>query len=210
MNKNITWNEHRVLDFDRLKKIKNPPITLWLTGLSGSGKSTIAQKFSELFYESNINEFVLDGDNIRHGLCSNLGFSPSDRQENVRRISETAKILNEAGVSVICPVISPYAKDRSMARNIIGDHKFIEVYCDCGLKTCEERDVKGLYKMARQGKISNFTGISAPYEIPVSPDIHVDTENLSVHESALIISKYLNKFRNIETQNSHYKYLDKT
>ncbi len=187
MNKNITWQKPCISGFDRLKKFGRQPTTIWLTGLSGSGKSTIAQKVSKLLHQRNINEFILDGDNIRHGLCSDLNFSTSDRKENVRRISETAKILNEAGVSVLCPVISPYADHRYMAKKIIGNNKFIEVYCDCDLKTCEKRDPKGLYKLARQGKIKDFTGISSPYDPPTSPNLHIDTAQLSADESAVII-----------------------
>ncbi len=191
MNNNITWHTPSVLACDRIERINHQPITIWMTGLSGSGKSTIAQRVSRLLHENNINEFVLDGDNVRHGLCSDLGFSPSDRQENVRRISETAKILNEAGVTVICPLISPYALSRQMAKDIIGSHRFIEIYCDCNLLTCEERDPKGLYKLAREGKIANFTGISAPYEPPLSPTLHLDTAALSEVESGLKIFQYL-------------------
>ncbi|MEY8238807.1 MAG: adenylyl-sulfate kinase [Cycloclasticus sp.] len=194
MIKNLTWHQPQVLGFDRIKDKEFRPVTLWLTGLSGAGKSTIAQRISRLLYQRNINEFVLDGDNMRHGLCTDLGFSPMDRQENVRRISETAKILNEAGVSAICPVISPYEKDRSMASHIIGKDRFIEIYCNCDIETCERRDVKGLYKMARLGKIQDFTGINAPYEEPASPEIHIDTSILSVTESANEIIRYLFDF----------------
>jgi len=191
MNKNITWHMPSVFSSDRFKRMKQASCTVWMTGLSGSGKSTIAQLVSKNLHENNINEFVLDGDNIRHGLCSDLGFKASDRKENVRRIAETAKILNEAGITAICPVISPYTEDRLMVKSIIGENKYIEVFCNCDLKTCEQRDPKGLYKLARQGKIIDFTGISAPYQTPTAPSIIVDTSVLNKFESATHIISYL-------------------
>jgi adenylylsulfate kinase len=148
---------------------------LWFTGLSGSGKSTLSNAVELSLHEDGHSTFLLDGDNIRHGLCKDLGFSQEDRTENIRRIGEVAKLFVDAGVVVLAAFISPYRRDREIVRSIMRPGDFIEVYCKCPLEICEQRDVKGLYKKARTGEISDFTGISAPYEAPLSPEVDVNT-----------------------------------
>lgn len=156
---------------------------LWFTGLSGSGKSTIAHSLEEALFQKGHNAFVLDGDNVRHGLCGDLGFSRSDRQENIRRISEVARIVANCGIIVMTAFISPYREDRAQARQIIGAEDFLEIHCDCTVEVCEKRDVKGLYRKARAGTIQEFTGISAPYEAPESPDCLINTVEQPVEDS---------------------------
>ena len=148
---------------------------IWLTGLSGSGKSTLGHALEESLHQRGCRTFVLDGDNVRHGLCADLGFSDRDREENIRRISEVSNLFVEAGVVVICAFIAPFLADRERAKHLIGSENFCEIYCRCPLEVCEQRDVKGLYKKARQGLITKFTGISSPYEEPQSPDLVIDT-----------------------------------
>jgi len=191
MNNNITWHEQEVTILDREKRLFHRPITIWMTGLSGAVKSTIAQIISKQLHLMHINAYVLDGDNIRHGLCSNLGFSNDDRKENVRRISEMAKILNDAGVMAICPVISPFKADRLMAKEIISENNFVEIFCNCDLEICENRDPKGLYKLARKKLIKNFTGISSPYQEPDNPNLIINTSTVSANDSAKKILSYL-------------------
>jgi adenylylsulfate kinase len=149
---------------------------VWFTGLSGSGKSTIAHEVEEQLYRLGCRTYVFDGDNVRHGLCSDLGFSPEDRTENIRRIGEMTKLFLDAGVIALTAFISPFTRDREGVRNLVGATDFIEVYCRCSLKVCEERDVKGMYKRARAGEIKEFTGISSPYEEPAHPDLILDTD----------------------------------
>ena len=158
-------------------------IILWFTGLSGSGKSTLAHSVEEELYKLACRTFVLDGDNVRHGLSSNLTFSDDDRKENIRRIGEAAKLMMEAGVIAITAFISPFKKDRNLVRQLLPQGDFIEVYCKASLKTCESRDVKGLYKRARAGEIKNYTGIDSPYEAPSNPELVIDTERESLEES---------------------------
>ena len=165
--------------------------TLWFTGLSGSGKSTIALAVERELVRRRVNAYVLDGDNIRHGLNKNLGFSPEDRTENIRRIGEVAKLFNDAGVVVLTAFISPYRADRDAVRATLPEGEFIEIFVDCPLEECEKRDTKGLYKKARAGEIPEFTGISAPYEAPQNPEVHLKTANLSVDEAAAQVIGYL-------------------
>lgn len=153
---------------------------IWFTGLSGSGKSTLAYAIEQVLFNAGCQCYVLDGDNVRHGLCSDLGFTNEDRHENLRRIGEVAKLLVDSGQIVIAAFISPYQADRTLIRELISPSHFIEVYCNSSLLKCEERDVKGLYKKARSGLIANFTGVSSPYEIPLAPDLLLDTERDSV------------------------------
>lgn len=155
---------------------------IWFTGLSGSGKSTLAHAVEETLHQRGCQTFVLDGDNVRHGLCGDLGFSPTDRQENIRRIGELSKLFMEAGVIVLTAFISPYRADRECVRGMVEQGAFIEIYCDTPIEICETRDVKGMYKRARAGEIANFTGISAPYEVPEKSELSVDTgtEKLNV------------------------------
>jgi bifunctional enzyme CysN/CysC len=182
-SKNITIENNLVLVKDRQRLLGQKGITLWLTGLSGSGKSTIAKQLEKSLVESGHAAFILDGDNIRHGLNRDLGFGAEDRSENIRRISEVAKLFNQAGIIVITAFISPYQKDRAGARAIIGSGRFVEVFVDAPIEVCESRDPKGLYKKARAGEIPNFTGISDPYEAPENPEIHLKTSLLSLEES---------------------------
>jgi adenylylsulfate kinase len=181
---NITWHHADIKPEDREKQNGHQAVVLWFTGLSGSGKSTLAHAVENALFAKGCRTFVLDGDNIRHGMNKNLGFSPEDRKENIRRIGEVAKLFNDAGVIALTAFISPYREDRDAARAIAGDGKFFEVYVKCALDICEERDPKGLYKKARAGEIPEFTGISAPYEEPDAAEIVVDTGDQSVEESA--------------------------
>ena len=158
-------------------------VILWFTGLSGSGKSTLAHAVEEQLHEMKCRTFVLDGDNIRHGLCGDLGFSDEDRVENIRRIGEVAKLFLEAGVISLTAFISPFRSDRERVRNLVPHGDFLEIYCHCPLEVCEERDVKGLYKKARAGEIKAFTGIDSPYEEPQAPELTVDTGSESLEES---------------------------
>ncbi len=188
---NISWHASHVQRRDREELVSQRGVTIWLTGLSGSGKSTIAVAAEHELVARGHLAFVLDGDNIRHGLNKNLGFSPEDRSENIRRIGEVSKLFTEAGVIVFSSFISPYRSDRDAVRALMDSGDFVEVYVDASLETCEGRDVKGLYKKARAGEIPEFTGISAPYEAPESPELILDTNRQSVEESAGQLIEYL-------------------
>lgn len=181
---NITWHQADITKEDREKQNGHKAVVIWFTGLSGSGKSTLAHAVENALYEAGCRTFVLDGDNIRHGLNKDLGFSPEDREENIRRIGEVASLFTQAGVIAMTAFISPYRADRDKARAIAGEGNFIEVYVKCALDVCEERDPKGLYKKARAGEIKEFTGISAPYEEPDHAELVVDTGAQSLQESA--------------------------
>jgi len=180
---NIVWHQGAVTRADREKMNGHRGCTVWLTGLSGSGKSTIAVDLEKRLWERGVRAYILDGDNIRHGLNKNLGFSPADRTENIRRIGEVAKLFTEAGLIVFTSFISPYRADRDLVRAIHDPGRFLEVYVAASLETCEGRDVKGLYRKARAGEIPEFTGISAPYEAPERPELVLDTNRQSVKES---------------------------
>ena len=188
---NITWHEGQVTRKDREKVLGQRGVTLWLTGLSGSGKSTVAVAAEQALIERGRLAYVLDGDNVRHGLNKNLGFSPEDRTENIRRIAEVAKLFTDSGVIVLTSFISPYRADRDAARAIFGEGDFVEVFVSTSLETCESRDPKGLYKKARAGQIPEFTGISAPYEAPERPELVLDTGKLAVPESVAALIRYL-------------------
>lgn len=179
---NITWHEGTVTREDREKLLDQKGCVLWFTGLSASGKSTLALEVESTLHRRGRLTYVLDGDNIRHGLNKNLGFSPEDREENIRRIGEVSKLFADSGVIVMTAFISPYRADRDTARALVEDERFIEVFVDCPLEVCEERDPKGLYKKARAGEIPEFTGISAPYEEPDSPELTVNTAELTLEE----------------------------
>ncbi len=181
---NITWHEATVTAEDREKLLNQKGCVIWFTGLSGSGKSTLANAVEHVLHQQRHHTYVLDGDNVRHGLNKNLGFSPEDREENIRRIGEVAKLFSDAGTIVMTAFISPYRADRDQARALIDADRFVEVFVDCPLDVCEERDTKGLYKKARAGEIKEFTGISAPYEPPLDPEVTVNTAELSIEESA--------------------------
>jgi adenylylsulfate kinase len=180
---NITWHQHKVSREDREKLLGQKGVTVWLTGLSGSGKSTVAVAAEEALAARGRLSYVLDGDNVRHGLNKNLGFSAEDRTENIRRIGEVSKLFTEAGVIVFTSFISPYRADRDLVRSIHDPSRFVEVYVSASVETCEGRDVKGLYKKARAGEIPEFTGISAPYEAPERPELVLDTNRQTVEES---------------------------
>ena len=170
-------------------------VVIWFTGLSGSGKSTLAHSVEEELHQLNCRTFVLDGDNIRHGLSSNLDFSNADRKENIRRIGEVSKLMMEAGIITITAFISPFKNDRNMVRETLPHGDFIEVYCMASLEICELRDVKGLYKRARAGEIKNYTGINSPYEAPVNPELVINTESESLNESTVKIINFLKSKR---------------
>jgi len=188
---NITWHKGHTERADREQLLAQRGVTVWLTGLSGSGKSTIAVAAERALIERGRLAYVLDGDNVRHGLNKNLGFSPGDRTENIRRIGEVAKLFTDAGVVVFTSFISPYRADRDAVRALMGPGDFIEVCVDASVETCEGRDVKGLYARARAGEIPEFTGISAPYEAPERPEIVVDSNRLSVEQCVEQLVGYL-------------------
>ncbi len=192
-SKNIIWHEHKVTCKDREKLLGQKGLVLWFTGLSGSGKSTIANEVTYRLYKMGKLAYVLDGDNIRHGLNKNLGFSSEDRNENIRRICEVSKLFADAGIITCTAFISPYKKMRDFCRLTIGQKRFYEIYCKAALQTCEKRDPKGLYKKVREGKLEEFTGISAPYEEPENPDIIIDTDKYDIKESVQIIIDKLRK-----------------
>jgi adenylylsulfate kinase len=188
---NIVWHQHQVTRQDRETKFGHRGCTIWMTGLSGSGKSTLANALDEVLWEHGIRSYVLDGDNIRHGLNKDLGFSPEDRTQNIRRIGEVAKLFTDAGVINVTAFISPYRADRDAARALQGEGDFIEVWVNASVDECEKRDTKGLYAKARAGQIPEFTGISAPYEEPLKPEVTVDTGAQTVEESLAVIVGYL-------------------
>lgn len=164
---------------------------IWFTGLSGSGKSTLAHAVEEQLYQAGCSTFVLDGDNVRHGLCADLGFSEDARTENIRRVGEVAKLFVEAGSIVLTAFISPFRADRERVRALVPQADFIEIHCQCSLQMCERRDVKGLYKLARAGEIKEFTGISSPYQVPLAAELVLDTERLSLDESVVLVLQTL-------------------
>lgn len=193
----ITWHRGKVSREERVRKLRQDAATIWLTGLSGSGKSTLAFEMERRLLDLGHVAYVLDGDNVRHGLSRDLGFSPNHRAENIRRIAEVAKLFNEAGIILITAFISPYREDRDMARQIVGASRFVETYLATDIAVCEARDPKGLYRKARAGELPGFTGISAPYEPPFKPEIRLDTGALSVEESLeRLVGTVLPRLRN--------------
>lgn len=181
--KNIVWHRATVTRERRELQNGHRSVLLWFTGLSGAGKSTLAHAVEEKLHQMGIRTFVFDGDNVRHGLCSDLGFSADHRIENIRRIGEMAKLFLDAGVIPLAAFISPFRKDREGVRSLVPQGDFLEIYCKCDLETCESRDVKGIYKRARAGEIKDFTGISSPYEEPENPELIIETSKLSLEES---------------------------
>lgn len=177
---NTVWHKSTITRADREKLHKHKSVVLWFTGLSGSGKSTLAHAIEEQLYKNGISTYVLDGDNVRHGLCSDLSFTDSDRVENIRRIGELAKLLTDAGVITLTAFISPFKVDREEARKRLPHGDFFEIYCLCPIETCEQRDVKGLYKKARAGEIPFFTGIDSAYEAPDRAELVINTSELSL------------------------------
>lgn len=192
-NKNIVWHDHHVSKKERSSIKKQKPCILWFTGLSGSGKSTIANAVESRLLELGKHTYLLDGDNIRMGLNKGLGFSDEDRIENIRRIGEVSKLFVDAGTIVLTAFISPFQNDRDHVRALVEEREFIEVFIDTPLEVCESRDPKGLYQKARKGEISNFTGISSSYEAPNSPEVHIKTDIMTIEESAEKIIDYLQK-----------------
>jgi adenylylsulfate kinase len=192
-SKHITWAKTHVGRKERAALLGHGSGTVWFTGLSGSGKSTIATAVEQELFRRGVLSYSFDGDNIRHGLNGNLGFSPADRKENIRRIGEVAKLFNDAGVILLTAFISPYRADRDAARAILPEGRFVEIFVDCPVEECERRDVKGLYAKARAGKIREFTGISAPYEPPVKPELVLRTDELDVEECVERVLQELEK-----------------
>ncbi len=191
MNKNIVWHKAVVKRGMRQEQNNHKSFILWFTGLSGAGKSTLAHRLEDILYQRGCRTYVFDGDNVRHGLCSDLGFSDADRHENIRRIGEMSKLFIDAGVVALTAFISPYRQDREIVRSLVEDGDFIEIHCSASVDVCETRDPKGLYKKARSGEIAEFTGISSPYEVPDAPEISVDTGSKGLDECAQQILNYL-------------------
>jgi len=192
-NENTVWHEPHIYRVDREKLNHHKSRILWFTGLSGSGKSTLANTVEHHLHKQGARTFVLDGDNIRKGLCKDLGFSDADRTENIRRIGEVSKLLVDAGVIVLTAFISPFRRDRSIVRDLVPTGDFIEILCNAPLAICEERDPKGLYKKARAGEIPEFTGISSPYEYPQDPEIVLETGTKSIEACVIQLLEYMKK-----------------
>jgi adenylylsulfate kinase len=190
---NVVWHQQTVDRAKREEMNDHKSFVLWFTGLSGAGKSTLANAVEAKLYDLGCRSFVFDGDNVRHGLCADLGFSEEDRKENIRRIGEMTKLFMEAGVIAMTAFISPFRQDRQRVRKLMPQGDFVEVYCRCSLEVCEKRDVKGLYAKARAGLIQNYTGISSPYEEPENAEIVVDTDQLSLEESVEGVLSYLRR-----------------
>ncbi len=182
MNKDIVWHSHAIDKATRAEQKGHKAFLLWFTGLSGSGKSTIAGALEQELFRRGVHTYLLDGDNVRHGLCKGLGFSAEDRQENLRRVGEAAKLMVDAGLVVLAAFVSPYRADRDAIRALFPDGEFVEVFVDTPLAECEQRDPKGLYKKARAGEIKNFTGIDDPYEAPEQPEVHIHNHGRSIDE----------------------------
>lgn len=191
MADNIVWHDHKVTRAERSTNKGQKPCLLWFTGLSGSGKSTIANALDVALHERGYHTFLLDGDNVRYGLCKDLGFSDQDREENIRRVGEVCKLFADAGLIVMSAFISPFTSDRRMVRKLFPAGEFIEVFMDTPLETCESRDPKGLYQKARSGEIKHFTGIDSPYEVPAHPEVRLDTSTMSVDECVNALVDYL-------------------
>ncbi|MEE1672824.1 adenylyl-sulfate kinase [Agarivorans aestuarii] len=194
-SENVVWHAHSVSRDARSEVKQHKPCVLWFTGLSGSGKSTVANAVDHLLHKRKVHTYVLDGDNVRHGLNGDLGFSDKDRVENIRRIGEVAKLFVDAGLVVSTAFISPFKADRDLVRNQLSGGEFFEVFIDTPLAVCEQRDPKGLYKKARAGEIKHFTGIDSAYEVPSSPDIHVETDGKTIEECADEVIAALEKSR---------------
>ncbi len=195
-SKNLFPHNHYVDSNLRKKLIKQQPMLIWLSGLSGSGKSTIANELEKKLYNNGFLSYLLDGDNIRVGLNNDLGFTDEGRKENIRRIAEVSRLMIDAGLIVITAFISPFEEERALAKSLVLEDNYFLVHVDCTVEKCEERDVKGLYKKARSGEIKNFTGIDSPYEIPKNPNLIVDTENESIEQSMLkVYNAIINKIQ---------------
>jgi len=189
--RNLTWHDAGVTYAQRHDLNGHKSCVIWFTGLSGSGKSTLANRLDAALHARNVRSYVLDGDNLRHGLNRDLGFSPEDRKENIRRVGEAAKLLADAGLVVITAFISPYRSDRDAVHGLFNHGEFVETWLDCSLETCRQRDPKGLYKKADAGEIADFTGVSAPYETPLKPEITINGDQLSEEEAVNVILSWL-------------------
>jgi adenylylsulfate kinase len=190
---NITWYERRLTKSDYRRRNGHSSMVLWFTGLSGSGKSTLAHRVEEVLFKKGWYTYILDGDNVRHGLNGDLGFSENDRRENIRRIGEVAKLFVDGGVVVLAAFISPYREDRDRVRALFDEGEFVEIYVECDLKTCERRDPKGLYRKARAGELPDFTGIDSPYEEPLNPELVIGTGWLDITDSVNRVVDYLER-----------------
>ncbi|WP_017756496.1 adenylyl-sulfate kinase [Calidifontibacillus oryziterrae] len=190
---NIVWHQGQITKQDRQQLNGHKSAVLWFTGLSGAGKSTLSVAVEKKLYERGIHTYILDGDNVRHGLNKNLGFLPEDRTENIRRIGEVSKLFCDAGIMTLTAFISPYRRDRNMVRALMTDEEFIEIYVKCALDECEKRDPKGLYKKARNGEIIGFTGIDAPYEAPEHPELVIETDRQTLAQSVHEVLHFLEK-----------------
>lgn len=200
MQENIKLHTYKTSVEDRRKANQHNSFLLWFTGLSGSGKSTIANRVEEELQRRGIKTYSLDGDNVRNGINKDLSFSPEDRTENIRRIAEIANLMIDAGLVVLAAFVSPYKKDRDNIRNIVKDVNFVEIFVNTSIEECERRDVKGLYKKARAGEIKNMTGISAPYEAPENPNVEIQTENESVEDAVVRIIEYIKPRLNLKDE----------
>lgn len=194
-DENVVWHAHAITREERERQHGHQGVVLWFTGLSGSGKSTVAGALEQALHQAGVSTYLLDGDNVRHGLCRDLGFSDADRKENIRRVGEVAKLMVDAGLVVLTAFISPHRAERQMVRDLLAKGQFIEVYVDTPLAVCEQRDPKGLYKKARAGELKNFTGIDAAYEAPAAADIHLPGEAAVADLCARIMAEL--KRRNI-------------
>lgn len=197
MNENIVWHNHYVTQEKRANQKLQKPCILWFTGLSGSGKSTVANAVEGLLYEQSKHTYLLDGDNVRHGLNKSLGFSEEDRVENIRRVGEVSKLFCDSGLIVLSAFISPFQADRDIVREMSREGEFIEVFVDTPIDVCEQRDPKGLYKKARAGEIKNFTGIDSPYEAPENPEVHIINHDISIMDAAQTVIDYLKEHQYI-------------
>jgi len=213
LNNYVVWQKVLVTREMRETLNGHKSLVLWFTGLPSSGKSTIAHFLEKKLYDLGIRTYTFDGDNIRHGLCSDLGFTPEDRAENLRRVAEVIKLFLDAGLVVLCAFVSPFKKDRERVRKIVGEENFIEIYCRCPVEVCKTRDLKGFYQKAERGEIKNYTGISAPYEEPETPDLILDTHILSVEESVervfnFVINKISPNFTQKETYPKSFRLVE--
>lgn len=193
MSNNIVWHSHPVDQQTRASQKSQKPLVIWFTGLSASGKSTIAGALEQILTHQGYHTYLLDGDNVRHGLCSDLGFSDQDRKENIRRVGEVAKLASDAGLITLAAFISPFRADRRIVREILPEGQFVEVFVDAPLDVCKQRDPKGLYAKAERGEIKQFTGIDSPYEKPESPEVRIDAGRLSVTEAVNQLLAYLDQ-----------------
>lgn len=187
----IVWHSTTINNHNRNKLLNQTPFIIWFTGLSASGKSTLANIVEQKLFQMNYNTYLLDGDNVRHGLNKDLGFSEESRVENIRRIGEVSKLFLDSGIIVLTAFISPFKSDRNLARSLVKKEQFIEVFVDASLETCEKRDPKGMYLKARSGEISHFTGISSPYEIPQNPELHIVNNEITLEDASNQIIEYL-------------------